>query len=204
MSDKLTAKQQKFADSYIIMMNGTNAARLAGYTGDDATLAVTASRLLRNDKVLAYIDGQLRAYTMSANEVLIHLTDIARGDIAFALNSIGGIDPSEAVRVGKSHLIKRVKTKTTIISGRGEDETEIHETEIEMYDRLKALELLAKYHDLVNRVKVEDWRSEIVGLLKEGKVTPDQVKQELGYELAQELFNAVGISVLTEREDGEA
>jgi hypothetical protein len=50
-------------------------------------------------------------------------------------------------------------------------------------------------------IKVEDWRSEVVALLREGKVTPEQVEAELGKSLAQELFNAVGIPVTTTRED---
>lgn len=53
MSKKLTAKQQAFVDAYA--GNGTQAARAAGYTGSDATLAVTASDLLRNPNVASAI-----------------------------------------------------------------------------------------------------------------------------------------------------
>lgn len=51
--DKFTVKQQKFIDLY--EGNGTRAAREAGYTGDDNTLAVAAKKLLRNGKILAAI-----------------------------------------------------------------------------------------------------------------------------------------------------
>jgi hypothetical protein len=38
------------------------------------------------------------------------------------------------------------------------------------------------------------WRGEIVNLLKEGIVTPEEVYSDLGSELAQELFESAGLS----------
>jgi len=194
-SDGLTIKQRLFIDHYIVCMNGTEAARLAGYEGNDVTLASVASQNLRNHKVLRVVEDRLNAFTMSANEVLIRLTDIARGDIGDVLNSMGGIDPLEAKQRGKSHLIKKFKTKSvTTTSQNGKDDTDMYEAEVEMYDAQAALTTLMKFHGLlVDRVKVDDWRSDIIALLKDGKVTPEQVQHELGIELAQELFNTVGI-----------
>lgn len=190
----LTIKQRQFVDHYILCMNGTEAARRAGYDGNEATLAVVASQNLRNHKILRELDRRLSDYTMQANELLVHLTDIARGDIGDVLNSMGGIDPLEAKRRGKSHLIKRYKTKTVT----GDDE-EIFEAEVEMYDRLDALKTLAKFHSLlVDRIKIDDWRSELIQLLREGKVQPQDVRQELGDDLASELFKLAGISVPTD------
>jgi hypothetical protein len=61
---------------------------------------------------------------------------------------------------------------------------------------LDALKTLAKYHSLlIDRVKVEDWRTDIIALLKEGEITPEQVRHELGNELAQEVFAAAEIRV---------
>ncbi len=191
-SDGLTIKQRLFLDHYIVCMNGTEAARLAGYESDTATLANMASQNLRNHYILRELDRRLNAYSMTANEVLVRLTDMARGDIADALNSAGGIDPLEAKRRGKSHLIKRFKTKTVT-----SEDSDIFEAEIEMYDAQAALNTLMKFHGLlVDRVKHEDWRSDIIALLKEGRVTPEQVRDELGNDLAQELFNAGEIRLL--------
>jgi hypothetical protein len=189
-SDGLTIKQRLFINHYLVCMNGTEAARLAGYEGNDVTLASVASHNLRNHNVLRALDERLNAFTMSANEVLIRLTDIARGDIGDALNSAGGIDPLEAKMRGKSHLIKKFKTKSITT-----EEADIHEAEIEMYDAQAALTTLLKFHGLVvDRVKVEDWRTDIIALLKDGKITPEQVRDELGNELAEELFVSVGLS----------
>lgn len=204
MSEKPTGKQLLFAQHYIVTLNQTESARLAGYKGDDVTLASTGSRLIRNHKVLAYINAQLEQYAMAASEVITRLTDIARGDIADTLNPLGGIDPLEAKRRGKSHLIKRIKSKTTLIAGKGDDDgMEIHETEIEMHDSLKALDLLAKYYDLTNRIKIDDWRKDIIMLLRAGKVTPEQVTQELGVSIAQELFASIGLQVDVGSESAE-
>lgn len=49
----LTPRQQAFVDAYA--GNGVEAARAAGYQGDEATLATSASRLLRHAEVSAAI-----------------------------------------------------------------------------------------------------------------------------------------------------
>lgn len=54
---RLTAKQLAFIDAYMGEANGnaTEAARLAGYAGDDNALGVRGHLLLRNDKVFEEI-----------------------------------------------------------------------------------------------------------------------------------------------------
>lgn len=169
-SDKLTGKQAKFVAEYIICLNGTEAARRAQYGGDDRALAAAASRLLRNVKVLRALDEHLKQYAMSAAEVLMQLSDIARGDIADTLSPQGRIDVSEAQARGKSHLIKRIRDKVTLISDKAGNEHQILETEVEMYDRLAALDKLARFHSLlVDRKDVtsggEPITFQIVGLI---------------------------------------
>lgn len=54
MAEKeLSAKQKRFCAEYIVDYNGTKAAIRAGYSEESA--AVQASRLLKNDKVLARV-----------------------------------------------------------------------------------------------------------------------------------------------------
>jgi len=48
---ELDARQQRFVEFYV--GNGVEAARAAGYTGNDRTLAATASRLLARDNIKA-------------------------------------------------------------------------------------------------------------------------------------------------------
>lgn len=198
MNDKLTAKQQRFVDEYVVCLNGTEAARRAKYDGDDATLAVIASQNLRKLNISKSINEKLAEFAMPANEVLAQLTDIARGDNADVVNQFGATDLDEAKRRGKSHLIKKHKVKVTnITEGTGKDivEKQIVETEVELYSKLEALQALAKYHDLTNKVIVEDWRSEFIALIRAGTVERQEIEKEFGIDVAEELYLAA--SVLT-------
>lgn len=44
------------------------------------------------------------------------------------------------------------------------------------------------------------WRGEVINLLKEGKVTPEEVMDDLGSELAEELFESAGLQFAGTRE----
>ena len=195
---ELSPQMFQFVNYYMILMNGTEAARLAGYQGDDATLAVTASRLLSHANVAREIDRRLTQHAMSANEVLARYTAIARGDIADVVNGVGATDLDEAKRRGKSHLVKRYKVKVTNVTEyagtENEVEKQIIETEVEMYSALEALNALAKYHNLTNRVIMEDWRTEVIKLIQDGMVKVSEVEEEFGADVAEELFIAAGLS----------
>ena len=67
---------------------------------------------------------------------------------------------------------------------------------VEFYDSQSALVHLGKYHALfVDRLKIETWRDEIVELLESGLIKPSQVIDELGEDLAVELFESAGIPI---------
>jgi len=69
---KLTAKQTRFAAAYVETGNGTRAARIAGYKGDDNQLAVQASVNLRNPKIQQLIaDSLLAPAMMAVREALV-------------------------------------------------------------------------------------------------------------------------------------
>ena len=77
---KLTAKQQRFCDEYLIDLNGTQAAIRAGYSPKTATQA--AARLLTNVKVQEYIAKRMaekeKALIADQDEVLKYLTATMR------------------------------------------------------------------------------------------------------------------------------
>lgn len=189
----LTGKQKVWADEYIVCLNATEAARRAKYAGDDNVLAVQGHHNLRNPKIMAYVRAQLEKHAMSAEELLVRLTDIARGDMGDSLNSMGGIDPLEAKRKGKSHLIKRFKVKTIT-----SEDSDITETEIEMHDALRAQEILAKYHDLTNRVRVESWEDQAIADIRSGKLPFKVLADAFDDGLATELFKRAGVPVSSE------
>ena len=80
---KLTLKQQKFADEYIISGNATQAAIKAGYSAKYAN--TNAVKLLQNTTLKAYIDERLSELSSQKiadqDEVLQFFTSVMRGEI---------------------------------------------------------------------------------------------------------------------------
>ena len=193
---KLTNKQQVFIIEYLKSFNATQSAIEAGYS--ERTARQQGSRLLSDVNISAAIDLFLEESAMSASEVLYHLTDIARGGIDEVIGHYGEPDIGKARENSKTRLIHKIKTRTVYTKGKTEDEdAEIHHTEIEMYDRLRALDMLAKYHDLTNRTKTTTWRDDIIADIRADKVSYGDVKGLFDESLAAELFAKAGRVVVT-------
>lgn len=160
----LSNKQQIFIENYLIYWNATKSARLAGYAYPN----VEGPKNLVNPSIKAEIRERLAELKMSADEVLKRLADMARADIADFADIKKASDLTDENRQGKTHVIKKFKTKiTTDQLGRQHEEVEI-----ELYDAQTALEKIGRVHALFNNdviehkgeitVKIEytnDWRS---------------------------------------------
>jgi phage terminase small subunit len=116
----LTGKQRKFIDSYLgdARFNATQAARLAGYSGNDVTLGAVGAENLKKPQIAEAIQMRLKEAQMSADEVLSELADVARADW---------------------------REFVTIKWGK---EGEKLEASLRLADKLKALELVGKAHKL--------------------------------------------------------
>ena len=114
---KLTEKQKRFADEYIISGNATQAAIKAGYAKKAAYQ--TGAENLRKPQIKNYIDERLEELkserTADAQEVLEYLTSVMRGN----------------------------ETEEVLI-GVGEGMQSTVQKEVGAKDRLKAAELLGK------------------------------------------------------------
>lgn len=90
---KLTLKQQRFADEYIISGNATQAAIKAGYS--KRTAGVIADENLKKPKIRAYIDERLAELNAKAiadqDEVLRLLTRHARRETTEYNVTSGGV-----------------------------------------------------------------------------------------------------------------
>lgn len=184
----LTHKQQRFVDEFLQSFNATQAALAAGYS--EKTAYSIGSENLKKPEIIDAIEATLRPHAMTAAEVLFHLSEIARGDIGEVLDDNGNLDLKAARRLQKTRLIKRIKSRAYTT-----EDSDVSETEVELHDRLRALELLAKYHDLTNKVRVEDWRTEAVRLIQRGELSFDAVAGEFGHDLATSLFASAGVPV---------
>lgn len=171
-----TQKERTWIAEYLKCWNSSEAARRAGYKWPDKI----GPR--KRKKFNTEIQKRLRENAMEANEVLSRLGNMARSDIADFLTPGDTLDLKTAKARGLTPLIKSVTwTKQGI--------------KIELYDAQAALVHIGKHLGLfTDRIKIEgDWRREIRDLLKSGDVTPEIVTDELGPELAQELFDSIGL-----------
>lgn len=118
---KLTLKQKRFADEYIITGNATQSAIVAGYSEKYAN--TNASKLLQNTTIKTYIDSQLEQLqskkVADQQEILEFLTSVVRGE----------------------------KTEQTLI-GMGEGEQGITDIDVAANQRIKAAELLGKRYSM--------------------------------------------------------
>ena len=142
MADKqLTGKQRLFVIHYIATLNGTKAARLAGYKGDDATLSTIAYENLRKHDIREAIDAAFSEQVMSANEVLMRLASHARGDMGEFAHVITADDLEKHPF---SRLVKEFEITRTIDKD-GDIEQKI---KLKLYDAQAAMVHLGRYHKL--------------------------------------------------------
>ncbi len=151
MKNELTQKQRLFVEAYIGPANGNarEAARAAGYSGDDNVLSQRGFELVRNPRISELIGVRVEQAVMRANEVLDELSAIAKADWQ------------------------------NFVEIRRDKEGETVSATLKLSDKIKSLELLGKYHKLFSdrvdlNVQVNDWRDEAA---KYGLSTDDIIRQ---------------------------
>lgn len=116
---KLSLKQQKFADEYIISGNIEQSALNAGYSANYSRSQ--SHKLLANVGIKSYIDERMKEIeskkTATQQEVIEYLTSVMRGEY-----------------------------KEEILIGQGQGFQEITYIDVSAKDRLKAANLLNKIH----------------------------------------------------------
>ena len=142
---KLTEKQQRFVDEYLIDLNATQAAIRAGYSAKTAN--EQGSRLLANVKIQQAISEKMAERSkrtgINQDRVIIELARIAFVKMTDIVDSDGEIrsDASE----DDLACIESVKYKSS------ESETGSSvEREVKIASKLKALELLGKHLGMWN------------------------------------------------------
>ncbi|MDP4109602.1 MAG: terminase small subunit [Bacillota bacterium] len=141
MLQKLTAKQQRFAEEFLVDLNASQAAIRAGYSARSAY--ESAHQNMQNPRVRAYLDqmmAKLSRRTGVSQERIVR--ELAR--VAF-VNAADVIDFSTASVSSQASsddtaAIAAIKVKNTPTS-----EGECSDCEIKLLDKLKALELLGKH-----------------------------------------------------------
>ena len=108
----LTFKQSNFVKLYIDpanMRNGTECARLAGYEGNDVTLASVAAENLRKPQIQAHIQHALKLRHISPDEVLAELADVSLVPLNKDLQEQTGVRVADKLKAlelaGKYHKL---------------------------------------------------------------------------------------------------
>lgn len=154
----LNARQLRFAEEYVVDLNGTAAARRAGYKGSDRVLEVTGSRLLSHAEVAARV-AELQAKRsqrtqITADVVLGELLRLARTDIGEAFDADGRLKAIKDIPEDVRRAIAGVEVDE-LFEGRGRDRVQVGWTrKVKFWDKARALELLARHLGLL-KDKVE-------------------------------------------------
>lgn len=145
----LTAKQARFVAEYLIDLNGKQAAIRAGYKPSNAE--VQASELLALPKVSEAVAAgkaqQLQVAELKAQDVIAELRCLGFSDIGAIFDDAGQLKNVRQLPKGVRAAIASVKVlKTNVTSGDGQQEVT---REIKLWDKVRALETLAKHFGLL-------------------------------------------------------
>lgn len=153
----MTPKQTRFIAEYLIDLNATQAAIRAGYSKKTASRA--ASDLLSNPTISARVatlkSAQLETADLSATRVLEELRRLALVDIRGFYDVNGNLKPMHKLTAEQGAALAGVETmKRNVEAGDGVMDT-VHK--IKLWDKTRALEMLAKHFALLTDViKIED------------------------------------------------
>lgn len=142
----LTTKQQRFVEEYLIDFNATQAAIRSGYS--EKTAGSIGSENLKKPEIKAAIDIKLHELSMSSEEAIVRLSEMARGSMGdfLKLDEFGNvtIHLTKNKDIQNLALIKKIKqTKRTF--GEENEITELF-TELELHDQKDAILKILQMH----------------------------------------------------------
>ena len=145
---KLTLKEEAFVSQLPLCgWNATEAARAAGYQGNDVTLASVGYENLRKPQIATRVRARIEGLAATADEVLSLLGEHLRADLADLADCIGedgALDLKMAKQLGVSRQLKTMTTRVlTRRLASGVEEREVH-TRIELHDSQSAAAHLIK------------------------------------------------------------
>lgn len=169
-TSKAAAKRAIFVREYLIDRNGTRAATAAGFSARSA--ATTASRMLKNPKVIAEIEqltkARLEVLEISLDKVLQETAKLAYADMGHYITIDEGGNARLDLSKTKPHQTAAIQeiTERTWTEGKGENATPVREIKLKLTgSKQAALEMLRKH---------------LTGD-EDAELTPEQRKERLNY-----------------------
>jgi phage terminase small subunit len=143
----LTDKQRRFAEEYLKDFNGAAAYRRAGYTGSDSVSRASASKLLTNCNVQAYL-SELRKATTNRAQVTLERTLEEISRVAFAnITQVMSFNASSVTLEDSATLpdsITAAIESVTFVETESENSTNRRHA-VKMHNKMAALGFLADY-----------------------------------------------------------
>lgn len=168
----MNARQRRFVEEYLKDLNGSEAARRAGYSAVSAH--VHSNRLMRDPAIKAAIDAELgkrsKRTQITADRVLIELARIAFANIAdFATFDADHVTLTDSATLGRHRLAAVAEvTQTTTRDGVN--------VKIKMHDKLAALEKIGRHLGMwkesedKNANAVERFKSALAEIMQSGSL----------------------------------
>jgi phage terminase small subunit len=148
---KLTPKQARFVDEYLIDLNATGAARRAGYSAKTAN--EIGSRLLTNVSVRSALSEAMKAREkrtqITQDRVLQELARLAFSDIRKAFNEDGTLKRPQDMDDDTAAALAGIDTTSTSIGG-GDDPMTLTTKKIKVVDKNGALTLAMRHLGMLN------------------------------------------------------
>lgn len=158
---KLTRNQQVFCDEYLIDLNATRAYKVAyPRTTKDETAAANGSRLIRNDRVKAYINSKMKAREkrteITQDKVLKELAKIGFANATDYVNIIEGEFEEDVVEDGvvvdkiiKTYKYVELQETEKLTEDKRVAISEIKQgkngIELKLHDKVRTLELMGRH-----------------------------------------------------------
>ena len=149
---KLTAKQKKFVEEYLIDLNATQAAIRAGYSTESAK--EIGCENLTKPNVKAEIDKAIAERSRR--------TGISQDRVLRELAKIAFVNPGDVINLNQATVKSDAKEEdlaaiaSVKIKNIPTEDGEITEREIKLCDKLKALDLLGKHLGIYDKKDAED------------------------------------------------
>ena len=170
VAGKLTAKQARFCEEYLVDGNAAGAARRAGYS--DNTAQIASSEILRKPHIAERI-AELQAAVSRRTEITVDRVRRELGLIAFAnVDDFMGstmegdpyIDVSKLTRDQKAAIAEF--TVEDFVEGRGEDARAVRRVKMKLWDKRAALVDLGRHLGMFDeKMRLEDAKGDPLATL---------------------------------------
>lgn len=154
--DKLSEKQKRFCEEYLIDLNATQAYQRAGYQTTPAGARTESSKLLAKPNIQSYVsklrNRQQDRTNISADRVIQELAYVGLSRITDVVSINGG----RAVVKDTKSLSEMTKAGIATISQKSiiSEQGETHDIKITMHQKVPALKILADHMGLLTDLNI--------------------------------------------------